>query len=648
MLRYTGQLMQTVLAWVFAGLLCSLPAMAQTTQGLISGRISDLRTGLPIGAAQVTYSSVTTNLTGAAASDSAGNYYLAQLSPGFYRIRITAPKYQAQEVHEMELEVAGRLELNFQLRPLSDVWEAGQYRSVFLPGSKKVVTFYGPDVDSSRSALVGNNQGVKGALEATISQVVDPVQISDLPLAGRDAYTLLVLQPGVTADTTTARSLGLSSNGQRPSASNFLLDGLENNNYLVTGPLNPIAPEAIQEYRVSTNNYSAEYGRTSGYIANAVTRAGTNEWHGLLYADIKNSALNANDFQSNRLGQAIAPVREIEPGLRVGGPIHRDTTFVSISFDFLRSRNRTAPRTYLLPTPNLIASTAPDSIARKLLTQFAPPLVNGTGLTAPYVAAPPVTVDRPTGLVRLDHLFGGGSERLMGRFSSTDTSRPDFQWTPYKDFSSGLSERTYSVAVSLESSLKPGLINELRFGGTIDDLNLDRPHREIPILTVANVSLPGSPVFSRFTNRIETGELLDNLTWTHGRHVATVGGGILVRDISGTLTAGEDGQYGFATIADFAADRPNVFRVPLDRQALPSFTLPVFGREYRSNEFFLFAQDAFRVTSRFVVNYGVRYESFGAPQNVGSVKDALVELGSGSDIATRLATARLVRPPAWG
>src|SRR5207248_8402884 len=140
-------------------------------------------------------------------------------------------------------------------------------------------------------------------------------------------------------DTTTARSLGLSSNGQRPSASNFLLDGLETNNYLVTGPLSPVAAEAIQEYRVSTNNFSAEYGRTSGYIANAVTRAGTNQWHGIAYLDLKNDVLNANDFQANRLGQRRTPVREIEPGFRVGGPIRRDVWFVSVSYDFLRSHS---------------------------------------------------------------------------------------------------------------------------------------------------------------------------------------------------------------------------------------------------------------------------------------------------------------------
>src|SRR5687768_7206385 len=124
-------------------------------------------------------------------------------------------------------------------------------------------------------------------------------EISWLPLAGRDTYTMLVTQPGVTSDAATARGLGLSVNGQRPSASNFLLDGLENNNYLSSGPLTAAVPEFVQEYRISTNNYSAQYGRTSGFLANAMTRSGSNAFHGFGYLYFKNEALNANDFQRN-------------------------------------------------------------------------------------------------------------------------------------------------------------------------------------------------------------------------------------------------------------------------------------------------------------------------------------------------------------
>src|SRR6185437_117536 len=119
----------------------------------------------------------------------------------------------------------------------------------------------------------------------------------------------LVSLPGVNADNGTARGLGVSVAGQRPSSSNFLLDGVENNNYLVTGPLNPVAPEAVQEYRISTNNYSAEYGRTAGFVANAVTRAGGRDWQGVAYEYLKNDALNAADFQDNLTGLGRLPLK---------------------------------------------------------------------------------------------------------------------------------------------------------------------------------------------------------------------------------------------------------------------------------------------------------------------------------------------------
>src|SRR6267142_467878 len=159
---------------------CAAVAGAQTTQGLIAGRLVNSQTGAPIGGAQVSYSNAATGSSGGATSDARGNFFLPMLSPGQYRIRATAAGFQSREVQELELPVAARLELNFQLRPLNDVWESGQYRSVFLPGSKTIVTFYGPDVDSSRSGTFEATQGRKGALESTISQVINPELVRDL------------------------------------------------------------------------------------------------------------------------------------------------------------------------------------------------------------------------------------------------------------------------------------------------------------------------------------------------------------------------------------------------------------------------------------------------------------------------------------
>ncbi len=230
--RFLRGLPVAALLFLFAAV-----GFSQSTQGLISGRLVSSVTGRPIAGASVSWASSFSNLAGAAQSDGSGYYYLPLLSPGFYRLRVTEPAYQSQEVQELELTVAARIELDFRLRPLDDVWESGQYNSVFLPGSKTIVTFFGPDVDPSKSGSFEAQKGRSGTLESTVSEVIDSGQIDNLPLEGRDVYTMLVTQPGVTSDAATGRGLGLAVNGQRPSASNFLLDGLENNNYLITGPL---------------------------------------------------------------------------------------------------------------------------------------------------------------------------------------------------------------------------------------------------------------------------------------------------------------------------------------------------------------------------------------------------------------------------
>ncbi len=557
---------------------CAAAGLAQTTQGLISGRLVDSVTGKPIAGANVGYWSSTGNFAGTAASDPSGYYYLPLLSPGFYRIRVNAPAYQSQEVQELELTVAARIELDFRLRPLNDVWESGDYKSVFLPGSKTIVTFFGPDVDPSKSGSFEAQKGRRAALESTVSEVIDAGEINNLPLSGRDVYTMLVTQPGVTSDAATGRGLGLAVNGQRPSASNYLLDGVENNNYLITGPLTVVAPEAIQEYRVSTNNFSAEYGRTSGFLANAITRSGGDRFHGAAYFYIKNEALNANGFQENRLGAPRTPDKQSNPGYVAEGPILKNRLYFSSAFDYLRSRSQQDPFTFLFPTSGFVAFTQPGTVARQLLTQFpAPVTLTGSGFSGPVTLSPPVSVDRKIAVERLDYT-PTGKDRLMARVLINRLARPDFIWTPYKDFVSALHEYTWALGTNYIRTLRSNLINEARLSYSVDNLHWNRPHPEIPTLTSANdgVTLPGSPAFYEYKNVNRSWELVDNLIWTHGKHLVTTGAGLLLRSSDGYLTAARDGQYIFSNLVFFALDEPSFLRTSIDRTALPQCSTAEF------------------------------------------------------------------------
>lgn len=597
----------------------------QTTAALISGRVVDSLTGRPVPNAEVSCVSVRLNVRGSVRTDAAGRYALLSLPPGAYGLRVTAAGYQANEVGELELAVAARLEIGFRLRPLNDVWESSLHRSVFLPQSDAVLTFYGPDVDTSRAGSFEPARGQHGALETTLSDVVDPLQVRELPLAGRDVYTMLVAQAGVAADAGTARGLGLSIHGQRPSASNFMLDGIENNNYLVTGPLLSLPPEAVQEYRVSTANFSAEYGRTSGYLANAVTRSGGNQWHGIGYWNGKHESLFANGFQENRQGDTRPPYRENQTGVQAGGPLRRKAWFISAAFDHLRARARGPAEDILLPAAAFPDYTAPESIARSLIERFPRPQVSrGIWPVAPARAAPSVSTDRTAALVRLDR--AAGSHHTSARFAFGGTSRPDFIWTPYRDFVSGLWHRSISMAVSETTTADSNVSNEFRFGWSTDLLQWDRAHPEIPTLwSLDGTVLPGSPAFYAFRNRGRGMEISEGLTWNAEKHLLKFGGGLLLRQLEGYLTAGRDGRYVFGDFLDFAVDAPLLFSAPLARRSLPDFQLPRFDREYRFPQFHFFAQDTVRASPRWVFNAGLRWEHFGSPVNSGPEKDGLTD-----------------------
>jgi hypothetical protein len=606
--------------WVAA--LAALQAPAQTTQGLISGRVVDSVTGKPIPAASIGVSSEATNTRAAFATDPAGYFAAPSLPPGNYRLRVSAAGYQAQEAFNLELAVAGRLDVDFRLRPAGDVWESGEQRSVFLPGSRSLVTFFGPDVDTSRTSYVQATRGRGGALEATVSSVIDPLEVRDLPLAGRDVYTMLVTQANVTADSSTLRGLGLAVNGQRPSASNFYLDGVQNNNFLVSGPLTVIAPEAVQEYRVSTSNFSAEYGGASGFVANAVTRAGGNQWRGLGYYYAKNDALNANSFQRNLAARGRARNRESQPGFQAGGPLVRGRLFVSSALERLASRGEADPQTYRFPSRIALDFLIPGTESRKLIQRYPVPyLVNSPGLVSSVVLTPPNSANRTVALQRGDWIRRGGARRINGRLSLARVDRPDFVWSPYPDFRAPLSQRDWGAMAASQDSLRPSLVNEARVSIGSGALAWDRPHPELPTLTTGDlVTLPGAPNLYAYRNRSRSVEVQDNLTWLRGRHILKFGGSGLLRSVSGHLTYGRDGQYLFGDILDFALDGPAVYRAGVERLTTTD-TTPNFEREYRVRQFALFAADTLRLGRRLTVNLGLRYESLGAPVNSGPAKD---------------------------
>jgi hypothetical protein len=605
-------------------LLVSMALAAQTTQGLISGIVRDRRTNAFLPGATVTYSSASTGQTGSAVAREDGYYVLPLLSPGTYQVTVEKQGFQPQTIYNLELAVSARLDLDFDLRPDWDLWGSESQKYDYT-ASERIVNFYAADASVLRESRLRLIDPKLTQLYSSVSYVVDSRQIQELPLPGRDVYAVLALEPGVTSDSPTGRGLGLSANGQRPTASNFLLDGLENNNYLLSGPLAPIAPEAIEEYRLSTTGFSAEYGRTAGYFANAVSRPGGAAWHGQGYSYLENQHLDAADFQRNFNGFGRTPLHQLEAGFVAGGPLGK-SLFASATLDRLRFRSNGDPENFIIPTASFVSSLTPGTAAANLLARFPPPVVQSLGDTATLRIAPPSSLDRWSSLSRVDRVWPDGT-RIMGRVLLVREERPDFTFSPYRQFSSPLDDNAAGLAVTALLSGKRQVISEFRFGWNTDDLRFERANPQISTLETDDAWLPGSPLLSPYRNRSRNWEGIANFTRVQRKHVAKAGAGILMRNLDGYLAGYRDGDYKFGALANFKNGRPPLLYVGV-AQAIDKPTSPNYSRQYRYGQFFGFAQDSWRPLARLSLDYGLRYENFGAPRNVGATKDALIESGA--------------------
>jgi hypothetical protein len=613
--------------------------LAQSTQGLIEGRIVNESTRLGIAGASVSAYHVETQKRASSKTDGEGRYVIPSLSPGTYSVRAEAPGYQARETNLIRLPVAGRTELEFSLRLLTSTEQQDPYSSTFVPGENLYVHTYTADVQTTRIDLLNVISGLPGLLESTLSYVVWPEEIDRLPLAGRDLYGTLALQPGVTAYSGTSRGLGLTVNGQRPSATNFLLDGVENDNYLTTGPLTTLTPEGMLEYRISTHNFSAEYGRTSGVIANAVSRLGTDQWHGMAYAYFKHEKLNANGWQENAQGISRAPLREGEFGASSGARLRRNL-FGFLSFDWLRYRSRDDPVDWLLPTREWIAGfpAAPD--ARRLLRQYALPIApSARGLDwTSYGIAPTVTINRYSSVPRLDYTTSGEArEHIAVRAAVSQLRQPDLYFSPYPGFSAPFRQGAVDVAGSLTTIFRAWAANEFRVAESGDSTRVDRVHTEVPSFESGDgVTLPGSPAELTFHNNGHNFEIADGISVVVGRNLWKFGGGFLDRRVKFLETPRADGLYVFDSLTRFGADEPKGLWLSYDRSQMGNFGPPPFDAGFSYRPWYWFAQHSVRATSRLNIDYGFRYEHTSAPELGSGYQADEIVLGKGSSLPQRL------------
>ena len=342
-------------------------------------------------------------------------------------------------------------------------------------------------------------------------------------------------------------------------------------NYLVTGPLNPVAPEAIQEYRISTNNYSAEYGRTAGFMANAVTRAGNNDYHLNAYWYLKNAVLNAADFADNLNGIGRLRDKENRFGYQGGGRIRRNRR---VLFELARTVHQPqhAGAANLLSADDELHSgigIPPTRLAYKLLNAFSCPVIQSQALTAPLTTSPPVVVDRLLALERGDYTSKSGKDRLMARLVIDRLKEPDFSWSPYPDFITPLYQNTTGIAGNWTRSLTPRLTSELKLNFSNDDLWWNRAHPEIPTLVSGDGTITAGQsavLFVQESEQVIRSDLQRGLDAPQARHLRRA------RACCCAITAVISRRVQTANICstgifDFAFDQPSTLYVGADQFA---------------------------------------------------------------------------------
>ena len=305
------------------GLTFSTPARAQVSGATVSGIVTDSQGGA-VPNAKISIKNVATNVSLETATNASGAYTAPNLNPGDYTVSVSASGFSTA-VSKVTLTVGAKQEMNFSL-------VVGQLTQTVE------VTGAAVQVELTNSTISGNIQGT---------------EVRELPLNGRDWASLATLEPGVasvrtqynpTVNPSAAGGRGLamqlSIGGGRPTQNSYRLDGAIVNDYSNSGPASVLGSnlgvDAIREFSVLTTNYSAEYGYTSGGVINAITRSGTNTFHGSAFEFLRNEKLDADNFFSNAFGLPKNPLKQNQFGASGGWRILKDKLFLFGNYEGVR------------------------------------------------------------------------------------------------------------------------------------------------------------------------------------------------------------------------------------------------------------------------------------------------------------------------
>jgi hypothetical protein len=304
-------------------LVCSTLLIAQSTGGRLLGRVSD-PSGAVLSGVKIALVNEATGVSREVTTNESGDYTFVEVQPGLYRVEFEQAGFKKNVRKDVTVEINQVLTLNMTMQ---------------LGGAQEVVEV------TSEAPLVETTSTQMGA-------VVNSRSVSQLPLNTRDTYQLLSLQPGVQSTTGTDLFYGsdragvVSVNGGRGRSNNFSVNGGDANDQFANLPAVQPTPDSIEEFRVLTNTFDAEYGRNSGAVVNVVTKSGTNTIHGNVYEFFRNDGLNSKGY----FDIAKPAFHQNQFGGTLGGPIKKDRTFFFTSYEGRRIRNGVSSDAVTVPS----------------------------------------------------------------------------------------------------------------------------------------------------------------------------------------------------------------------------------------------------------------------------------------------------------
>lgn len=533
--------------------LLSFEVSAQNATGRIVGTVTD-PTGSVIRGAKVIATSVATQISQEAISSDDGSYQIPALPIGDYRVSAEAAGFRKTVTDPQKLDINQSLRVDLKLE-VGAVTDTVQVEAI--------------------------TTGVE-TISATTGSVVGATEIHEAPLNGRNVMNLAGLIPGVipglAGANTVAGGTGFSIAGMRTDSMTFLLDGGLNTNLLNNGlVLNP-NPEAIEEFRVLTSNYNAEYGRNAGGIVSVVTRAGSNEFHGALYDFVRNSYFNANSFFNNQAGLPIDNLKRNQFGVTIGGPVAipklfngRNKVFFMMSYQGQRlTQLQTSSKVNTFTPAELTgdfshsnaSGTGPDQKVVSFLQQYpyfqpdptkaAQGIIDPTRInpvSANYIKAGLVPTS-PNGNLFSQGAFSDNRDELTERLdfaitqndhvfvtmgSSRNPQLSPFVGANVPGFPNATYANRYLGTANYTKTFTPSLLNEFRFTAQRNNVFQAVPAGKAPNPNQLGIGIisddPQGPTNISLTS-LSLGysvqgptKLIDNtytwsdtLTWNHGKH----------------------------------------------------------------------------------------------------------------------------------